>query len=176
MRPNTLIEVVKDIGGGLAASGFEYILIINGCAGNIPTLMVAVSQLKESYPVANFILTGSIWETPDAIKEVRESEIGGIGHACEIETSISLVVDPKHVQMDKAENEKYAHPSQRVSLDFEFRAPFYWPISFNEVTQSGVIGDPTLANVEKGKFVLDANIKRLSDILCHINDLASKPA
>jgi creatinine amidohydrolase len=171
LRPSVLVDVVCDIGIGLVGSGFRYVLILNGCVGNIPTLMLATGQLKQNRPDADFILVDSTWAAAEAIQEVRESESGGIGHAGELETSTSLVIDPTHVHIEKAVKEHYRHPSPSVSLDLNANPPFYWPVSFDNATESGVIGDGTLGTVEKGKKILEANVKRIADILRHIHEL-----
>ena len=172
LRPSVLVDVVCDLGQGLLDAGFQYIIIINGCYGNTPALMLATSQLKEKHPEGNFILTGGF--SPEALRGVRESAIGGTGHACEIETSMALAINPEYVQMDKAVKEEYRHPSPGYSLDFDSFPPFFWPVSFNEATESGVIGDATLGTVEKGKKILEGITQHLSGILVHIHELAQQ--
>lgn len=173
LRPEVLIEVVRDVGDGLYLTGFRYVIILNGCFGNIPALMVATGQLQQNHPDGNFLLVDSIWAQPDVIQSVRESAPGYSGHADEFETSVALVIDPKNVQMDKARRESYKHPSSEISLDFNSAMPFFWPIPFDRATKSGVIGDATLASAEKGHKILQANIERISSIICHVYSIAS---
>lgn len=168
LKPSTLLEVVADVGSGLIASGFRYVLLLNGCVGNIPVLTLATQKLKRENRNGNFLLVGSTWEMPEVINKVRTSAPGGLGHACELETSTSLVIDPDHVYLEKAAAERLKHLSNEITFDFDHTNPFYWPLPFGEMTQSGVIGDPTEASVEKGKVILEANIQRIADVLCHI--------
>jgi creatinine amidohydrolase len=170
LKPSTLIDVIYDVGTCLISSGFRYIVVLNGCYGNIPTLTLAVQKLKHEHPQPDFILVGSC-ETVEVINKVRTSASGGIGHACEFETSTSLVIDPNHVQMDKAEPGHLQHPSDRVSFDFDQVSPFYWPYDFRKMAPNGVIGDPTQGTAEKGRVILEDSVKRIADILRHIIEI-----
>ncbi len=174
LQPATLIDVVFDVGSGLVSSGFRYVVVMNGCYGNVSTLTLAVQKLKHELPQADFILITSSWGINDVINKVRTSSHGGIGHACELEASTSLVIDPEHVQMDKAEVGILHHPSEKVSFDFDEVQPFYWPYEFSKMSPNGVIGDPTQATAEKGRVILDANIKQIAEILCHIIDIDNR--
>lgn len=173
-RPQTLIDVVFDIGSGLIASGFQYLLVMNGCVGNIPALNLAVQKLKSELPKNDFILVGGIWEDLDVIKQVRKSKLGGLGHACELETSTALIIDPEHVDMEFVEKGEFHHPSGKVSFDFNQVNPFFWPQQFGKMTSNGVIGDPSKATAEEGRIILEANIHRVADILCHIKDISNR--
>ncbi len=167
-QPTTLINVVFEIGQGLVSSGFRYVVVMNGCYGNISTLTLAVQKLKSELPQGDYILVHGGWGIYDVISKVRTSPHGGLGHACEMETSTSLVIDPEHVHMDKAEVGLLHHPSDRVSFDFDEQPPFYWPYEFEKITPNGIMGDPTQGTAEKGRIILDADIKRIADILLHI--------
>ena len=169
LRSSTHIAVLFDVGSQLVKSGFRYVLFINGCVGNIATVNVAVSDLKERWPSAHFISVGTTWAMPEAIR--RNSGPGGMGHAGELETSTQMVIDPEHVQMEKAVDEHIQHPSPRISYDFDQAQPFHWPVHFARLTQSGVIGDATAATAENGRQILDANVERIAGILCHLDEL-----
>ncbi len=172
LRSSTHMAVLKDLGTQLVRTGFDYVVFLNGCVGNIGTVNVAVSDLKEAFPKSDFIAIGSVWTMPEAI--VRNSGPGGMGHACELETSIELVIDPEHVHMDHAVNEHIRHPSPLISYDFDQVQPFYWPVHFADMTRSGVIGDAKEATAENGRLILEANVERIANLLCHINSLAQQ--
>jgi creatinine amidohydrolase len=96
-----------------------------------------------------------------------------MGHADEFETSIMLVIDPDHVQMENAVRETLNHTSPEVSWDYGAVNRFFWPEKFKRMTKSGVIGDPTLATVEKGEFILRSSIDQFADVLLHIFGLST---
>jgi len=170
LRPNTLIELINDIGNSFTKIGFKYVVFLNGCGGNIDTINVAINIMKSNWrEKGQFISIGSVWANPEGIS--RDSGPGGVGHACEVETSIELFLDDEHVHMEKAVNEHMRHPSPLISLDFDSIPPFNWPVHFSCMTTSGVIGDAKCATAEKGKKILDANIDRIAKILLHLDGL-----
>lgn len=172
LKSTTLMQVLMEIGARLVKSGFRYVIFLNGCVGSINAVQAAVSDLKGAIPEADFIMVGSTWAMPEAI--VRNSGEGGMGHACELETATQLVIDPEHVNMSLAKDEHIRHPSEQVSYDFGSFPPFYWPVHFADMTESGVIGDPSLATVENGRAILEKNVERVAKILCHIHAIGEK--
>jgi creatinine amidohydrolase len=171
LRPEVFIDVIIDIGHSVADMGFSVMVMLNGCFGNNAAMTLAAQKLKGLIPEKHFILLDSFWAMPEIIRELRETEPGGIGHAGEIETSIQLAIDPQHVHLELSRSERMKHPSPSISFDSDEPWPFQWAIPFRELTQSGVIGDPTVASAEKGQAVLKANVERISRALRHIHGL-----
>ena len=52
------------------------------------------------------------------IEDVRDSGPGGMGHACELETSIYLALDPGAVFMDKAVDENSFPEGKHSHMDW----------------------------------------------------------
>ena len=174
VRPTILMEFIKDIVDRLVFSGFDTLVILNGCVGNIPILSLTVGMLKDSHPKSNFILVEFASSLEEFNAHQRESAQGEMGHADEIETSIMLVLDPDHVHMSQASRESINHPSSEVSWDYGAHNRFYWPENFKKMTKSGVIGNSTFGTKEKGISILNSSIERFSDILIHINNSIEK--
>lgn len=70
-------------------------------------------------------------------------------HAGEIETSTTMAVRPHLVNMDKASDSTLSFGS--VYLDFSSTRGVSWYVRTKKISNSGVMGNPTLASVEKGK-------------------------
>jgi creatinine amidohydrolase len=169
LSPQTFIDLYKQVGSCLARAGFQYIIALNGCLGNTAALTLACQILKSELPETHFLVIDSIWADREAIAKVRESSIGGTGHAGEIETSIALAVDPQHVAMSKALDEIPHHPSGSFSFDFEGTNPYLWPMPFGQMTRSGVMGQASLGTTEKGERILRESVKRIADALVELN-------
>ena len=76
-----------------------------------------------------------------------------MSHACELETSIYLALEPELVQMDRAVRE-IPEWNENVWNDWPGGGPLsYWP-HWSAFTSSGVMGDPTVATAEKGQAFL----------------------
>src|SRR5262245_37229060 len=96
-----LLNFVLDVTKSVAHHGFRHILIADGHGSNMPILdLVARRTILET----DALCAAFIWPSL-AVKEiraVRESERGGMSHACELETSVYLHLDNERVQTDKA--------------------------------------------------------------------------
>jgi creatinine amidohydrolase len=90
---------------------------------------------------------------------IRSSPIGGMGHACEMETSILLARNPELVDMSKAAP---GGPSQEMgyrTIDMLKQPPFSLINEFDELSATGVLGMPQLATPEKGNAFLESAAK-----------------
>jgi creatinine amidohydrolase len=81
---------------------------------------------------------------------------GGTGHACELETSVMLALDPQRVREDKIVNDVDFEQGTFLRMDLRSGAGVHlgehWWSSFSS---AGVAGMPSLATAEKGAALLD---------------------
>jgi creatinine amidohydrolase len=118
---------------------------------------------------AAFYLTST--EGQRIIAEVRDSEIGGMGHACELETSIYLAIDPDAVFMDKAVDENSFPEGPHAWMDWS-DGPLQIMPWWNAISHTGVHGDATKATADKGAVLLDAAVKECVEF---VRELREKP-
>ena len=177
IRSEHLLEFVLDVTKSVAHHGFRKILIADGHGSNMPILdLVARRTVVETDAhCAAFIWPSLI---RDAVQEVRTSEFpGGMSHSGELETSVYLYLNPEAVAMEKAQKE----------IGFTRGSSFYWhdlmsapPIRlmdrWSRLSQTGVIGDPTVATEEKGKRFFEASVTRLVDLIREFRSWPIKPA
>jgi creatinine amidohydrolase len=96
---------------------------------------------------------------------IRSSPIGGMGHACEMETSILLARNPELVDMSKA---KRGGPGPEMGYrvsDMLKPLPFSLISEFDEISENGVIGMPEFASAEKGERFLEAAAESVVSLL-----------
>ena len=99
LRPETYIEVLKDIAVALHKHGIPRILFVNGHGGNSSALNVAINSLKYSFGIDAYY-TGMGFGLFD---EAVTPEMGWTdkrGHASESETSQCLALCPEVVRKD----------------------------------------------------------------------------
>ena len=118
---------------------------------------------------AAFYLTSR--ESMKVIEEVRESKTGGMGHACELETSIYLHLDPGAVDMDKAVDENSFPEGPNAWMDWS-DGPLKLMPWWNAISHTGVHGDATKATAEKGKSLFEAAV---SECVSFVRELRDKP-
>lgn len=145
---NMVIELCRSIAG----MGAEKIFLLNGHGGNDIPVKAALRELKTEFPKLQFVFASYWTLAAKTIQSVRESEIGGLGHACEMETSVMLYLHPDRVKMNLAK------PDGRIRFQDAYRKsdmmhgrPIYLVDEFNEISESGTVGFPQMASAEKGK-------------------------
>ena len=170
---DTFTRYLVDVGLSLAHHGFRRILYLNGHGSNQNLVEMAARLVTVDRPevmaAAAFYLSSP--EAARAIEEVRESERGGMAHACELETSIYLAIDPDAVDMTLAVDERSYPEGQHAWLDWSDGSLKVMPW-WSSFSKTGVQGRPTLATAEKGKALLDAAV---AECVSYVRELREKP-
>jgi creatinine amidohydrolase len=170
---DTTSRVIEDITRGFITQGFKNILIINGHGPNTAPIAIALRKVDIDFPSAGLYAL-NWWDMgSDVIRSIRHSE--AMGHACELETSVSLVIQPENVHMDKA-----VRYLPRLSLSSKWvSADFYGPKKLfyhsrkrypepKMGTAFGAMGDPTVATRESGEKFLAAIIADIVELITEI--------
>jgi creatinine amidohydrolase len=156
------IQMVIELCSSIVNFGAEKVFLLNGHGGNDVPLRTALRELKSLFPKTKFVFA-SYWNIAfKSIKETRESELGGLGHACEMETSIMLHLCPERVKMKLARRDGPKHTDAYRKSDMLYGRPVYFVNEFHEVTKTGAIGHPDLASAKKGKRFLDGIVREVT--------------
>jgi creatinine amidohydrolase len=151
----------------MASMGAKRVFIINGHGGNDTPLRAALRELKTVVPQTRFVFASYWTLSAKTLREVRESESGGMGHACEMETSIMLHLHPKRVKLERAVRDGPPYTDPYRKSDMQYARPAFFVNEFHEVTPSGVMGHPDLASAEKGRRFLDGIVAEVSAFVEH---------
>jgi creatinine amidohydrolase len=165
IRMENMLNFVLDITRSVAHHGFNRILLADGHGSNMPILdLVARRTNLETDALCGAFIWPSL--AKETIEQIRESEKpGGMAHACELETSLYLYLDPARVQMDKAKKEIGISPTRFIWMDLLMSSPVLLMDRWTRFSKTGVAGDPTLATAEKGKQVFEAVVTALIDLV-----------
>lgn len=164
------IRLVIDLCGSIVKMGARKIFLLNGHGGNDVPVRAALREIKSDFESVSGLHTvfASYWTlAAQTIKQVRESELGGVSHACEMETSIMLHLSSRQVRMDRARRDGPDHPSPYRKADMQLAKPVYYVSEFNELSATGAIGHPDLATAEKGKRFLEGIVR---DVTVFVDD------
>ena len=164
---DALSLMVYDIGMGLAHNGIRKIVILNGHGDNLPTLTYAAQMINRDAKIFVCVETGEtsdvdlydLVETPNDI------------HAGEIETSTTLAIRPDLVDMEKAVDDTLDLDNEY--LDYTSERGVRWYVHTKRLTHSGVMGDATKANAEKGIKMWGIMIKKMADFVETIKNTPS---
>lgn len=158
----TLMAMVEDIVASLGQHGFTRVLLINGHGGNNGVVDVLASVLgKQHYGRMRIAgLTYFALAAP-LIAQLRRSQPGGMGHACEFETAMIMHIRPDLVAADKALT-IYPDPgSSYLSTDLLRGSAVKTYLDFKDLSPHGTLGDPSLASPEKGAEFFAAVVAEL---------------
>jgi creatinine amidohydrolase len=168
------VDYLLEIGRSLCHHGFRRFLYVNGHGSNVPLVEMAARLLMVERPGT---VAGAFWylssaESSALLERTRDSERpGGMAHACELETSLYLAIAPELVQMDKAVREVPDWGSQHVWMDWN-DGPLAIRERWSAWSESGVVGDATLATAEKGRIWLEQAVKEIVD---YIDEVGRRP-
>lgn len=169
----TLIDLAERIVESVVTGGFRRIVIVNGHGGNGGAINVLASTLGHRYHGKARIAALTYFQLArKEIADLRESEAGGMGHACEFETAMLMHLRPDLVKMDRAVS-LYPDPgSTYLTTDLLGASRVHAYIDFKDLSPSGTFGDPSLATPEKGARFFDAVTNSLARF---IDDFAGWP-
>jgi len=163
----TMSHVLKEVTDSVMRHGFRKLLILNSHGGNRATLSYTIQAIGHSYAGA-MIVGATYWDlvTQD-LWQARETEFGGMGHACELETSILLSIAPHLVDLSKAEPDGMTLSESEFGRN-EMLASASVSVykTFAETSRHGGHGDPRTASAEKGERflgIITYGVKRLCD-------------
>jgi creatinine amidohydrolase len=157
LSAETMLALVEDIVGSVVAHGFRRILILNGHGGNGGIIDVLASKLgNRHYRSARIASLTYFHLARETIAELRESRLGGMGHACEFETAMMQHVRPDLVHIEKA-TIMYPDPgSSYLTTDLLGGSAVRTYLDFGDLSPTGTLGDPSLATPEKGRRFFEA--------------------
>lgn len=168
LRNETFFQIIRDLVTSLKPHGFYRFLIINGHGGNAGIITATISQLSEDLGIS--IPAYSYWQSiRDTLVKIGQSPIGGMGHACEMETSLALHLRPESVDLTALRSDIPNEKTPWSCIDFRQGGFLGIPLDLKRDSREGVIGDPIPATAEKGRTIFDAAVEVASKV---ISDLA----
>ncbi len=159
VNPQTLSNLIYDIGMSAARHGITKLVIINGHGGNIPALHFAAQMINRDANIFTCVDTGESSD-PDIFAMV---ETPNDVHAGEIETSSALAVRPDSVRKEAIK--KFVPRFSNRYLNFTSKRSIAWYAHVAKISPSGVLGDPTKATRDKGVRIWDVMIKHLVEFV-----------
>jgi creatinine amidohydrolase len=155
----------------LAVRGFELFYLISGHGGNSSFIINAIKYAGERH---RRIFCATAWlylSGPDgvaSIEKYRQSKIGGMGHACELETSFILCLKPSLVHMERVVDETSFVSTPSYYMDWVEGGALIANPPWDDDTKTGAYGAGSLATAEKGKIWLQAAI---DEKVSHISEI-----
>lgn len=170
------IAYCLDVCKSVAHAGFRRVVLVDGHGSNehLCEFIARRATLETEAMVASVMWTNLAVE---AFERVRQSPTGGAAHACELETSAYLYLDPSKVHMDRAQDHYGGAAGKEGSRFLYVDLTRGWgPVKLvrwtSTATPNGVSGAPTLATPHKGQAVVEAAADNLLAFAREFRDLA----
>ena len=170
LTAGTMLALLRDVVGSVLDDGFDAALLLNGHGGNVSVVGTAVTDVGREFPDAQVLGVTYFHLASPFVDEVRESDPGGMAHGGEFETSLMLHLRPDLVEMDRAEATPMDDPYDLRSTDLFDDGPLAVYRPFTEYSDSGAVGDPSLASAEKGAELYDRLADELATLLVAIHE------
>lgn len=177
-----LLRGLQDVALSGIDAGFDAVFFVNGHGGNDPLKSVAVQTVAASVDEPAEVLGVTYYYLAEPIiHDLRDSEMGGMSHAGEFETSLMMYLRPELVDEEAMEINVRSTPKGGYEHAFQDffeddggtgrRNPLSVSQSESKTSRvSGVTGDPTVASEEKGEVLFEFLCAELADLIADIHE------
>ncbi len=155
----------------LVARGFDRFYLMSGHGGNTSFLVNIVKYAGERHrrifcATAFLHTSGTIGAA--ALEKYRTSKIGGMGHACELETAFLLRLRPDLCHMERVVDETDFVATPSYYMDWIEGGSLVANPPWDDDTKTGAYGAGSLATAEKGRLWLEAAIE---EKVAHVEEI-----
>lgn len=166
LSATTLLAVLDDVAASVVRLGAHRLALFNGHGGNTHLLRVAAREARARHGLYTFLLHSYL--PPDNGGPPSDPREAGLGiHGGLSETSVVLYLRPDLVNMEKAERSVPDWVGSYDHVGLAGAAEFAW--LSNDLSPSGVAGDPTLASAEHGQAHFELAVTHLVAALAEVS-------
>ncbi len=151
--------------------GHRKFYVINGHGGNHSFLVNVIKYAGDQHPEIFCATSWLYLSGPSGIQALetrRESKLGGMGHACELETSLMLAIRPDLVRMERVVDEVDFISTPSYFQDWIEGGALIANPPWEDDTATGAYGAGSYGSAEKGRYWLSAAVGEKID---HIREI-----
>jgi creatinine amidohydrolase len=172
LRHETFLSVCHEYLTSAHTHGFRNFLVLNSHGGNCGICQVLLERFGADHPDCR-IAVASWWRAAaEALILLNETGPGGIGHACEFETSLMLHIAPQSVRLEAMAPKANVSTFEWAEEDLLRPSRVSLYRSMKQITPNGVWGDPTVATAAKGQQITSIVCDALSIVVSELTTRA----
>lgn len=153
LRPETLMQVVRDLAEEMERQSFRVMILVNGHGGNFCLVPTARDINRMNRPLKIILINW--WEFADRDLSIETVGEGQEIHAGAWETSLMLAIRPDLVRLERTDM------TARGSEKFPLQQRDLTTFGTGHFATAGAIGFPSKANVETGRAIIASVRKNL---------------
>lgn len=166
---DVMLEALENISDSALENGFDALLLLNGHGGNRSLISAAVSTIGDDQSDVEVLGLTYFELAAEFIDEIRDSDIGGMSHGGEFETSLMMYLRPDLVTEDAIDATPLEEPYKHGTKDLLEAGPLAVYREFEEYSHTGAIGEPELATAEKGERIYTQLGEELESLLAEVH-------
>ena len=162
----SFITYVSDVVGSVVRHGFTNVVLFNSHGGNQAAGQVLLEKLGAAHRHCRLAFLTWWRLAGPQLARVRESDPGGVGHACEFETSVMLLATEEDVRRDRIAGRSHVPTYDWAEGDMLIgeRGTLFRTMA-ERTGGTGVAGDPSLASASKGRAITEAVVDELVEVV-----------
>ncbi|GAA0508201.1 creatinine amidohydrolase [Halorubrum aquaticum] len=167
---DVMLEAIENVAESALENGFDALLLLNGHGGNQSLISAATSTIGEEHGDVEVLGLTYFSLAARFIDEIRESELGGMAHGGEFETSLMQHLRPDLVEEERMEASMLDEPYDLGTRDLVEGGPLAVYREFEEYSHTGAIGAPELASPEKGEEIYERLGDEMEELLREVHE------
>jgi creatinine amidohydrolase len=165
------LAAVESIAASVFAQGFQTMVLFNAHGGNQAIGQVALEKLGHAYPGRTLALV-TWWKlAAENLAALSETGPGGVGHACEFETSLMLHYCPQSVRTGLLPERGNQPTYPWAEGDMLRGAEVALYRDLKAMTTDGTYGEPMAASAAKGQKLAQLVSERFARILADLEKI-----
>lgn len=158
LSAGTWTALIRDIVRSMARHGFTRIALLNGHGGQVSLSRATASILQDEDGIRVVVLNWFGLVDKDMGRLFADEKLPGgrVGHAGAVETSMNL-----HLRPELSDQGDRVSHVRRTMPEFVSKAGGYLQTPREELSPSGVMGDPKLGSAEKGAELFELAVQGL---------------
>jgi len=164
LQQETYVRLLVDVLESLIGSGFRRIVMLNAHGGNDTPAHAALYEVRMQHrDERDLWLVLATWFVLAApqIAAIPEIDQKRVSHACELETSMVLRLDPRLVDLDVARGTDPAFSADSDSAGATCVSRVTTVRPFDHTTESGAYGHPERATAAKGEILFATVVEQV---------------